>query len=303
LCQGFACSGVPCGGNGLVMVSMVIPHGGKNLYPEWVPIPRGLQPRKWFACETWSLRSGLPVRLEVEVFARGCKAWWAGSWAQSAHRSCACERDKGLCRVLNATALVVTFRLPLFGGLRLHGCRVSRVGQGLLTSGWVGDGHLELWQALLGQGRSCCGSSQEIRHFGVVFGVFSPQECRAERGKRREFVFFAEGGLYGKSRERFRIRVSACEGVGTPCRDKVATGRPVVLRSVSSVLDTLTPVFELYVRLRERRQREATCVCGCAVACSALVIRGVVLVGLHCSLTCAYGAAVGPFVRDCETER
>ncbi|MQM10992.1 hypothetical protein Taro_043891, partial [Colocasia esculenta] len=30
---------------------------------------------------------------------------------------------------------------------------------------------------------------------------------------------------------------------------------------------------------------------------------GVVLVGLHCSLACAYGAAVGPFVFDCETER
>ncbi|MQM06053.1 hypothetical protein Taro_038873, partial [Colocasia esculenta] len=30
---------------------------------------------------------------------------------------------------------------------------------------------------------------------------------------------------------------------------------------------------------------------------------GVVLVGLHCSLPCGCGAAVGPFVRDCETER
>ncbi|MQM02127.1 hypothetical protein Taro_034891 [Colocasia esculenta] len=45
-------------------------------------------------------------------------------------------------------------------------------------------------------------------------------------------------------------------------------------RSVSSVLDTLTPVFELYVRLRERRQREATCarhgpavVCGLQMWC------------------------------------
>ncbi|MQL67738.1 hypothetical protein Taro_000017, partial [Colocasia esculenta] len=28
----------------------------------------------------------------------------------------------------------------------------------------------------------------------------------------------------------------------------------------------------------------------------------VVLVGLHCSLACACGAAVGPFVLDCETE-
>ncbi|MQL81021.1 hypothetical protein Taro_013479 [Colocasia esculenta] len=43
-------------------------------------------------------------------------------------------------------------------------------------------------------------------------------------------------------------------------------------RSVSSVLDTLTPVFELYVRLRERRQRTATCESLCLVACSALVV-------------------------------
>ncbi|MQL85042.1 hypothetical protein Taro_017557 [Colocasia esculenta] len=51
----------------------------------------------------------------------------------------------------------------------------------------------------------------------------------------------------------------------------VCPGTCVVLsRSVSSVLDTLTPVFELYVRLRERRQ---------------------------------WDTAVGPFVRDCETER
>ncbi|MQM00025.1 hypothetical protein Taro_032756 [Colocasia esculenta] len=30
---------------------------------------------------------------------------------------------------------------------------------------------------------------------------------------------------------------------------------------------------------------------------------GVVLVGLHSWLTCSRGAAVGPFVHDCETER
>ncbi|MQL69978.1 hypothetical protein Taro_002278 [Colocasia esculenta] len=47
-------------------------------------------------------------------------------------------------------------------------------------------------------------------------------------------------------------------------------------RSVSSVLDTLTPVFELYVQLRERRQRAATCVelVLRLVACSALVVGG-----------------------------
>ncbi|MQM21620.1 hypothetical protein Taro_054663, partial [Colocasia esculenta] len=64
-----------------------------------------------------------------EVFVRGCDAKWVGSWAQSAHRSYACERNKGLRRVLNAIALVVAFRLPLFGGLRLHGSRVSCAGQ------------------------------------------------------------------------------------------------------------------------------------------------------------------------------
>ncbi|MQL97941.1 hypothetical protein Taro_030645 [Colocasia esculenta] len=54
-------------------------------------------------------------------------------------------------------------------------------------------------------------------------------------------------------------------------------------RSVSSDLDTLTPVLELYVRLRERRQWWC-------------------LVGLHSCLTFSRGAAAGPFVRGCETE-
>ncbi|MQM21156.1 hypothetical protein Taro_054190, partial [Colocasia esculenta] len=67
-------------------------------------------------------------------------------------------------------------------------------------------------------------------------------------------------------------------------------------------LDTLTPEFELYVRLRERRLWVATCVCGYAVACSTPMVGGVVLVGLHCSLACGCGATIGPFVHDCETE-
>ncbi|MQL87231.1 hypothetical protein Taro_019777, partial [Colocasia esculenta] len=39
-------------------------------------------------------------------------------------------------------------------------------------------------------------------------------------------------------------------------------------------LDTLTHVFELYVRLRERRQGTAARVCGCAAVCSALLVEG-----------------------------
>ncbi|MQL82955.1 hypothetical protein Taro_015448 [Colocasia esculenta] len=34
-----------------------------------------------------------------------------------------------------------------------------------------------------------------------------------------------------------------------------------------------------------------------------MAMTGVVLVGLHSCLTCSRGAAVGPFVRDCEAER
>ncbi|MQL99824.1 hypothetical protein Taro_032550, partial [Colocasia esculenta] len=75
------------------------------------------------------------ARLMLEVVqdiircTRGCVAWWADSWAQSAHRFCACECDKRLRHILNTTTLVVAFLLPLFGGLRLHGCRVSCAGQ------------------------------------------------------------------------------------------------------------------------------------------------------------------------------
>ncbi|MQM04133.1 hypothetical protein Taro_036925 [Colocasia esculenta] len=50
-------------------------------------------------------------------------------WAQSAHRFSACERDRGVRRILNATGLVVAFLLPLLGGHCLHGCRVSHARQ------------------------------------------------------------------------------------------------------------------------------------------------------------------------------
>ncbi|MQL77439.1 hypothetical protein Taro_009847 [Colocasia esculenta] len=58
-----------------------------------------------------------------------CVAWWAARWAQSAHKSCGCERDGGLHRDLNVTALGVAFLLPLFGGRRLYGYRLSLAGR------------------------------------------------------------------------------------------------------------------------------------------------------------------------------
>ncbi|MQM13803.1 hypothetical protein Taro_046729, partial [Colocasia esculenta] len=51
------------------------------------------------------------------------------------------------------------------------------------------------------------------------------------------------------------------------CPDAVCTIEVCVI-----FVDTLTPVFELYIRLRETRQRAATCVC--VVACSVLVVGG-----------------------------
>ncbi|MQM01951.1 hypothetical protein Taro_034708 [Colocasia esculenta] len=108
-----------------------------------VPIPRGVsRVQGGSACgpsTLWRFEVAVPVvwdvgacvvRLGSHVVAPVFRELLClGSWAQSAHRSCACERDKGLRRVLNATTLVVTFLLPLFGSLHLHGCRVSCAGQ------------------------------------------------------------------------------------------------------------------------------------------------------------------------------
>ncbi|MQL84937.1 hypothetical protein Taro_017460 [Colocasia esculenta] len=41
----------------------------------------------------------------------------------------ACERDRGMRRVLNATALGVALLLPLLSGRRLHACHASHVGR------------------------------------------------------------------------------------------------------------------------------------------------------------------------------
>ncbi|MQL81485.1 hypothetical protein Taro_013947 [Colocasia esculenta] len=139
------------------------------------------------------------------------------SWAQSAHRLSAYERDRGMCRVLNATALVVAFLLPLFGGLRLHGCRVSGAGQSAdIDSGIAIATYVAIRsRPLLDQGSLLRGFSGRFDGLAVI------------------------------------LAWSLCEDV---------------------------------VRSRGNA-------------------RSVVLVGLHSSLACACGAAVGPFVCDYETER
>ncbi|MQM16869.1 hypothetical protein Taro_049830 [Colocasia esculenta] len=106
-------------------------------------------------------------------------------WAQSAHRFSACEHDKGVRCVLNATALVVVFPLPPRCGLRLHAHRVSRVGR-------LADVDLEKATAsyvTFSQGRSCCEGFQVIQCFGVIFGTLSPRGRRMEQGRRRAIVY------------------------------------------------------------------------------------------------------------------
>ncbi|MQL75320.1 hypothetical protein Taro_007702, partial [Colocasia esculenta] len=143
-----------------------------------------------------------------------CEAWWAGRWAQSAHRFCACERDNRLRRVLKATTLRVAFTLPLLGGLRLLGCRVSRAGQSALgrqqsprsRSGrdrgacrdlnrctiFKNPGRTELLQALLDQGELLRGFSGRFKVL-VEFSTRSRREDVVRSGgKRREFVFFVK---------------------------------------------------------------------------------------------------------------
>ncbi|MQL68961.1 hypothetical protein Taro_001278 [Colocasia esculenta] len=163
-------------------------------------------------------------------------------------------------RVRNATALVVAFLLPLFGGLCLHGCRMSSVGQSADVD--------KLGQALLGQEGLLRGS---LGRFGLLeeFLARSHREDVVWSGgdavSWMVFAFFAKIGssiaILGYSRfcvsqARVFVVLGICPGTCV-----------VPSRSVSSVLDTLTTVFELYVRLRKRRQWENDLVCDLQVWC------------------------------------
>ncbi|MQL98628.1 hypothetical protein Taro_031343 [Colocasia esculenta] len=174
----FCHGGMPCAGTVVFVVSVVVPTGSRCL-------------------RMFSGLSGLVV------------------WARSTRWFTGCERDGGVRRVQVVTALVVVFRLPLFGGLRLHGCHVSRTGQSadvdcgkvtvatevhvaFPTTGCLKTGLAEQSCGKLCSARRGWGLlrrlSRVIWRSGAVFGVFSPRGHRAERGKRREFVFFMEVG-------------------------------------------------------------------------------------------------------------
>ncbi|MQM11210.1 hypothetical protein Taro_044116, partial [Colocasia esculenta] len=110
-------------------------------------------------------------------------------------------------------------------------------------------------------------------HARRVFGAWVRRQCGASCVLRALRLL---GGHIVTRDEPIKYVYRSISFTGTVCTVEVC----VVF------LDTLTPVFELH---------------GPAAVWSA----DVVLVGLHCSLAllCGCGAAVGPFVLDCETER
>ncbi|MQL85702.1 hypothetical protein Taro_018216 [Colocasia esculenta] len=132
--------------------------------------------------------------------------------------------------------------LPLFGGLRLHGCRVSRTGQSVD----VGLGKATASYVTFRSRRRAASHSQPLCIFKEVL---AEQSC----GK----LISAKGGCCGD-----------------------LSGDSDFWRSFGA----LSPRGR-HVEWGRRRTMD-----------------GVVLVGLHCSLACACGATVGPFVRNCETK-
>ncbi|MQM22592.1 hypothetical protein Taro_055647 [Colocasia esculenta] len=122
---------------------------------------------------------------------------------------------------------------------------------------------------------SCCGVfSDGSRFWRCVGSVLAARTSRGAGETPRELRF-----------SRSSRRVCACEG-DRPCRhDKVVIGFPIATGGASAL-----------VTLMEHVAHEVGMFYVVNVLC-------VVLVGLHSCLTCPCGAAVGPFVRDCETER
>ncbi|MQM12620.1 hypothetical protein Taro_045538 [Colocasia esculenta] len=144
-------------------------------------------------------------------------------------------------------------------------------------------GQTELGKLCLARRRSCCGESRVIWHVGVIFGMVSPRGRRTERGRHRIVIGLrvlhegfrpvkATGPLSRSERDRPTRRIRLLDRDMSRCGDQKAT--------VANVAITAERIGYVY-------------------------FIGVVLAGLHCSLAllCGCGAAVRPFIRDCETER
>ncbi|MQL95383.1 hypothetical protein Taro_028055 [Colocasia esculenta] len=116
----------------------------------------------------------------------------------------------------------------------------------------------------------CYGS--EGNRFGVISGHLV--SVRRDSGARRSF---GARGILGVGTVWVMSAYTVIVNESQLPRNRVLGFCPGIVSTVKVCvvfLDTFTPEFELYVRLRERRQGTATRICGCAVACSALVVGG-----------------------------
>ncbi|MQM01255.1 hypothetical protein Taro_034004 [Colocasia esculenta] len=151
------------------------------------------------------------------VFARLVRLGGPPGWAQSTHRFFACERDRGVRRVLNATAVGVALLLPSLSVdvcMRAKCCALG----GLLTSGvgrrrpptscsgrdvlnrcavFKNPGRIELPQALPTRGRLLWGFSKRFKVL-EVFLARSRREDVAWSGRDAVqsvvFAFFVKVG-------------------------------------------------------------------------------------------------------------
>ncbi|MQM06999.1 hypothetical protein Taro_039837, partial [Colocasia esculenta] len=185
-------------------------------------------------------------------------------------------------RVLNATTLVVAFLLPLFGSTSAcalhvaHGAGLTDVRSGKATSTHVA---FRAVASSTRPGEELLRFLQVIRHSGMDFGALSLRGRRVERGRHRTLHGLR---VLREGCDRATCRVKACDCDVSGCHVVKATQAHVATTVCGTIevcvvfLDTLTPEFELYVWLRERRQRAATCVelVLRLVACSALVVGG-----------------------------
>ncbi|MQL97224.1 hypothetical protein Taro_029911 [Colocasia esculenta] len=148
------------------------------------------------------------------------------SWAQNTNLFTVCEHDSQGRHVLNATVLHATFLWPSLSSRHLHARRVSHFGRHANVShGKAMLNHVAIrFEVVL----ACS-------HCGDLAGSGRNARCDAYRGYLFSWVpqVLCEPGCV------FGACPSTCA---------------VPLRSVSSDLDTLTLVFEMCVRLRERRQ-------------------------------------------------
>ncbi|MQM13744.1 hypothetical protein Taro_046671 [Colocasia esculenta] len=209
---------------------------------------RGYETERLFLCcvvrsrfDPFEVCPGVGTVVTV-VVACAVPEWWHsfsyGCFCAGTLWFSACERDRGMRRVLNATALVVAFLLP---SLSVDVCMRAkcRVLGGLLTS--RNPGRTELPQALLDQGGAAARFFGDSRFWRCVRRVLAARTSREVGGNAWSLCSSRSGNPWSSS----RIRVCACKG-DRPCRrDKVATGRPVatgfpIATGGASALVTLT---------------------------------------------------------------